>query len=162
MAAAAVLVIAASCIWVVLGVHAASTDVRSGIIPRRAVWAAGAVIAALLGGAALALGDLWRFVWALGAMLSVAAFFEVIYRVRPRHVGYGDVRLIIVNSLLAGWWGIAWSWWALMAGAVAAWPSALMGLRRHGRAARVRWGPSLAVGTAAVIGYCMWTFGPAG
>ena len=59
------------------------------------------------------------------------------------------MRLIVVNSLLAGWWGPAWAWWALVAGALAEWPVALVALARHGRGAKVRWAPGLVAGTAS-------------
>ena len=81
---------------------------------------------------------------------------------RPGRMGYGDIRLIVVNSLLAGWWGLEWSWWALCAGAVAEWPLAIVALARDGRKARVRWAPGLVVGTAAVVAMRMWSPGPTG
>ena len=153
-------VVAASVIWAALGIYVSVTDIRGGIVPRRAVWPAGLAVAALLCTAALIAGNLSRFAWALIGAASVAAFFEVVYRTRPQYVGYGDVRLIIVNSILAGWWGVQWAWWALLAGAVAAWPAALLALQREGRGASVRWAPGLVVGTAAVVAFCLWSFGP--
>ena len=69
-------------------------------------------------------------------------------------------RLIVVNSLLAGWWGPAWALWALMAGALAEWPIAVVALARHGREARVRWAPGLVAGTAAVVAWRVWVDGP--
>lgn len=59
----------------------------------------------------------------------------------------GDLRLIVLNSLLAGWWGPVW---ALMAGALA----------RRGRGAKVRWAPGLVAGTAAVLAYQLAMEGP--
>ena len=82
---------------------------------------------------------------------SVGLFFEVIYRWRPDKIGFGDVRLIIVNGLLAAWWGLGWAWWALCAGALAEWPIAIVAVIRHGRTATVRWAPGLGRGTAAVL-----------
>lgn len=147
---------AAVAVWVVLGIYASITDIRSALIPRRAVWPAGAAVALLLGAAAVVEGEPARFGWAAVGAASIALALEIVWRRWPEKIGYGDVRLIIVNSLLAGWWGPAWSWWALMAGAVAEWPVAAVSLARHGRAAKVRWAPGLVAGTAAVVAYNLW------
>ena len=117
---------------VVLGVYASVTDIRRAVIPRRAVWPAGAAVALLLGAAAVVDDDLARFGLAAVGAASVAVVLELVWRRWPEQIGFGDVRLIIVNSLLAGWWGPSWSWWALMAGAVAEWPVAAVSLARRG------------------------------
>lgn len=147
--------------WAGLGLFACATDLRRAVIPGRVVWAAGAVVATLLALAALSTGQLARFGWAAVGLGTVAAAFELIWRRWPDRVGFGDIRLIWVNSLLAGWWGPAWSWWALMAGALAQWPAAAVALARHGRHARVRWAPGLVAGTAAVVALRLWADGPA-
>lgn len=149
-------------VWAVLGVYTSVTDLRRAIIPRRAVWAAGVVVAALLGVAAAAIGDPLRFAWAVAGAASVGLVLEVVYRLRPGRIGFGDVRLIILNGLLAGWWGLEWSWWALCAGAVAEWPVAIVALIREGREARVRWAPGLVIGTAGVLTHRLWAAGPLG
>jgi len=119
-------------------------------------------VAGLLAGAAAAAGDPLRLGLAAAAAASVALLFEVVYRRWPGKVGYGDVRLIIVNSLLAGWWGIPWAWWALCAGALAEWPVAAVAVVREGRPARVRWAPGLVAGTAAIVAWRLWAEGPVG
>ena len=152
---------AAVTVWAALGVYVSVTDVRRAVIPRRAVWPAGAAVAALLGASALTAGELARFGWAVVGAASVAVLLEVCYRLWPDKMGFGDARLIVLNSLLAAWWGPAWAWWALMAGALAEWPVAVVALVRHGREARVRWAPGLVVGTAAVVAWRLWAEGPA-
>ena len=154
------LVWAAVTVWAAMGGYVSVTDARRAVIPRRAVWPAGAALAALLGAAAVTAGEPTRFGWAVACAASVAVLLEVAYRLWPDKMGFGDVRLIIVNSLLAGWWGPAWALWALMAGALAEWPVAVVALTRHGREARVRWAPGLVVGTAAVVAWRMWAEGP--
>ena len=149
-------------VWAFLGVYVSATDLRRAVIPRRAVWIAGTAVAILLALAAGLEGDLARFGWAGAGAASVGIVLEIVYRLRPGRIGFGDVRLIILNGLLAGWWGLEWSWWALCAGAVAEWPVAVAVLRREGRGARVRWAPGLVAGTAAVVTYLMWTRGAAG
>ena len=155
------LVWAAVGVWAVMGVYVSITDLREAIIPRRACWAAGGAIAALLAGAVAANGDPLRLGLAVAAAASVALLLELVYRQWPEKIGYGDVRLIIVNSLLAGWWGIPWAWWALCAGALAEWPIAAAALIREGRTARVRWAPGLVAGTAAIVAWRLWAEGPA-
>ena len=158
----AALVWAAVAVWAALGVYVSYTDLRRAVIPRRAVWPAGAAVAVLLGASALTAGDPARLGWAAAGAASVAVLLEVAYRLRPDKMGFGDVRLIIVNSLLAGWWGLEWAWWALMAGALAEWPVAAVALVRHGRHAKVRWAPGLVAGTAAVVAWRLWADGTLG
>ena len=151
---------AAVAIWAAMGMYVSVTDMRTGLIPLRVVWPAGAAVAVLLAAATLAAGEPGRLGWAAAGSASVALVFEAVYRLWPGKTAFGDVRLIIVNSLLAGWWGIEWSWWALMAGAVAAWPAAAIALVRRGRTATVRWAPGLVVGTAAALAFNLVTNGP--
>ena len=155
-------VIGAVAAWAALGAYVSFTDIRRGVIPRRAVWIAGSAITLLLTVAAVMQDDPRRMIWVGVGAGTVGLFFEVIYRRWPDQVGYGDVRLIIVNAILAGWWGVHWSWIALCAGAIAEWPVALVALARSGRNARVRWAPGLVVGTSGVIAFCLWSFGAAG
>ncbi|WP_419554135.1 prepilin peptidase [Candidatus Poriferisodalis sp.] len=158
----AALVWAAVATWTALAVYSAWTDLRKAIIPRRACWIAGSTIALLLVVAAVSMGDLARYLWTLAGTAGVAALLEAAYRRWPGKLGYGDVRLIIVNSMLAGWWGPAWPWWALLGGALAAWPAAAVSALRRGRDAHIRWAPALSIGTAAVVGWHLWTAGPTG
>lgn len=147
-------------VWAATGVYLSVVDLREAIIPRRACWGAGGAIAALLCVAAAAIGDPLRLGLAAAAAASVALLLEAVYRLWPDKMGYGDVRLIILNSLLAGWWGIPWAWWALCAGALAEWPIAAVALVREGRTARVRWAPGLVAGTTAVVAWRLWLEGP--
>lgn len=156
----AALVWAAVAGWAAMGVYVSYTDIRRALIPRRAVWPAGIAVAVLLGAAALFAGEPVRFGWAAAVAAAVALALEVVYRRWPDQMGFGDVRLIVVNSLLAGWWGPEWALWALMAGALAEWPVAVVALARHGREARVRWAPGLVAGTAAVLAWRLWAEGP--
>lgn len=157
---AAIAVWAAAGVWSLLAAHATWTDLRSAIISRRSCWAAGIAVAVLLGCSAVALGEPGRGLRALAGMAAVAAAAEIAYRIRPEAIGYGDIRLIIVNSLLLSWWGPAWPWWALTAGAIAAWPQALAAALRRGRSTRVRCAPALALGTALVLATRLTTAGP--
>lgn len=151
---------AATGAWSLLAAHATWTDLRSAIISRRACWAAGIAVAVLLACSALALGEPGRCLQALAGTAAVVAATEIAYRIRPDAIGYGDIRLIIVNSLLLSWWGPAWPWWALAVGAVAACPRALITTLRTGRSATVRCAPALALGTALALATRLATVGP--
>ena len=157
---AAAAVWAAAGAWSLLAAHATWTDLRSAIISRRACWTAGTAVAVLLGCSAIALGEPGRGLRALGSTAAVVAATEIAYRIRPHAIGYGDIRLIIVNSLLLSWWGPAWPWWALAAGAIAALPQALTATLRTGRGATVRCAPALALGTALVLTTRLAAAGP--
>lgn len=159
--AAKTLVWAAVAAWACLGAHATCTDLRTARISRRACWAAGTAVTALLGGAAVVGGDPVRWPWTLAGAVPVALLLEVVYRRQPAKLGYGDVRLVVVNSLLAAWWGPQWPWWALLTGAVAAWPAAIASAFRNGRQARIRWAPWLTAGTAGAVAWNLHTAGPA-
>ncbi len=146
MTAAGALVWAAVALWAALGAYTSATDLREGIIPGRWVWRAGFAVAALLGAAAVLSGDPLRLAGAsppppawdwrsrsalhpsglLATAAGVGLALEVIYRIAPEGIGFGDVRLIILNSLLVAWWGPPR---ALFAGALAAWPQALASVR---------------------------------
>ena len=156
------LVLLAVAVWAAMGCHVSITDLRDGIIPRRACWIAGFTVGGLLAVAAVFISDPLRLLWALLGAASVGLFLEAVYRLRPGRIGFGDVRLIIVNSLLAGWWGVDWAWWALCAGAVAEWPVALVAVIRHGRNATVRWAPGLVTGTGVLVAFALLTDGPTG
>lgn len=131
MSAAAGLVWAAVGVWGALGIYISVTDIREGTIPGRWVWRAGFAVAALLGAVVVLDGEPLRLAWAFAVAASVGLGFEVVYRVAPEGVGYGDVRLIILNSLLVGYWGPQWAVWALCAGAVAALPQSVATLLRQ-------------------------------
>ncbi|MXW34801.1 hypothetical protein F4X33_20350 [Candidatus Poribacteria bacterium] len=146
--------------WMLLGAHASWTDLRQAIISRRACWATGTAIAASWAVSAFALGEPGRLARSLAATAAVASLVEITYRIRPSAVGYGDIRLIIVNSLLVSWWGFSCPWWALATGAIAAWPGALMTRLRSGRDATVRCAPALAFGTALVAAFLLVANGP--
>ena len=150
---------AAVVLWAALGVYVSATDLREGIIPRRAVWAAGVAIVASLGTAALLASQIGRWAWAVCTAVAVAGLLELVYRFRPGRIGYGDVRLIVANTVIAGWWGPQWALWALFAGAVAAWPVAVAALIRGGRGAQVRWAPALVAGTGLVLAWKLYSPG---
>lgn len=157
---ARLLVWAAIGTWACLGTHASVTDLRTATISRRACWTAGGIIVCLLFAAAVARSDILSWLWTLTGAAIVALVLEIVYRWQPDKIGYGDIRLIVVNSLLSAWWGLAWPWWALLVGALAAVPAAVRSALRDGRQGRVCWAPGLTAGTAITVTWLVWTIGP--
>ena len=153
------LVAAAVGAWAAMAVYVSVTDLRRAVIPRRAVWFTGTLVVLLLAASAWLLGEPARLVWPATSAASTGLLLEVAYRLFPGRMGFGDVRLIVVNSTLAGWWGLDWAWWALCLGAVAEWPVAIVALARQGRQATVRWAPGLVAGTAVVLAWRLWAEG---
>ena len=83
-------------------------------------------------------------------------------RLWPDRVGYGDVRLVVVNCVSAGWWSPVWVLWTLMAGARAHGPQLQRPWFGPPSEAAVRWVPGLVAGGAAsVVAYRLWAEGPA-
>lgn len=95
---------------------------------------------------------------ALGAGVC-GALLAGVYFVHPPAMGFGDVRLSVLNGLLCGWWGWKVALWGLTAGFVLALPEALVVLARHGRGVSRPLGPYLLAGTAAAVGWAAATHG---
>lgn len=142
---------AAVAVWAALAVHTTVTDLRRRIISKRACWCAAVTIAALHTIAALAANQPRHLLTVAAGTAAVVALTELLWQMRPAAVGYGDIRLINVNSLLLAWWGPAWPWLALSAASLAAAPQAITASRRHGRSGAIPFAPALAVGTAAAL-----------
>ncbi len=110
------------------------------------------VAGALLGLASIAEDDsaaAWR---ALGGMVILIAFYDLVVRINPAGMGYGDVKFAGVLGLYLGWAG----WDALVVGTLAAFSTgALAGLvllatRRARLSSSIAFGPFMLVG--AVVG----------
>ena len=151
-------VVMALLIWACGGVWLAVTDYRTGLLPTRVIWpVAGAVwvlysIAAMVGSQASALAGA-----AVGAAVCGAALGAVHFA-HPPSMGFGDVRLSVLNGLLCGWWGWQVGLIALMAGFLLAMPEALFVLVRQGLRASRPLGPYLVAGTAVTV--IWWAGGP--
>jgi hypothetical protein len=65
----------------------------------------------------------------------------------PPSLGFGDVRLSVLNGLLCGWWGLQVALAGLAAGFVLALPEALVALARHGLRERRPPGPYRLLGS---------------
>ncbi len=108
------------------------------------------LIAVLLTLASVAYGRPEHLLSVAAGTVAVLIAGEVLYRLGPGAVGYGDIRLINASSILTAWWGPQWPWWALLAGAAVAVPQAAAAHARHGPASAIAWAPALAAGTAFI------------
>lgn len=113
-------------VWGVAAVWVSVTDWQEGRIPKVVVWSAALVVGVLLLVVSLLIDNPGRFGLAVLGGAAVCAFLMLFYFLRPGVIGFGDVRLVALNGLLGGWWGLEWAWWSLLAGVFAMLPVALV------------------------------------
>ena len=155
----AVLVTAALAVWLVAGVRLAVADLRTGLLPTRLIWPTAGIVWALYSAASLIEGvPAGLYGPALGATVC-GALLAGVYFIHPPAMGFGDVRLSVLNALLCGWWAWEVALWGLTAGFVLAVPEALVVLVRHGRHASRPLGPYLLAGTAVAVVWAAATRG---
>lgn len=127
-------------------------DLREHRLPNWLTLPAYPVAGALLGLAAIAdenSAGAWR---ALAGMAILIGFYDVIARINPAGMGYGDVKFSGVLGLYLGWAG----WDALVVGTLSAFAAgAVFGLgllltRRAGLSSSIPFGPFMLAG--AVVG----------
>ncbi|HUR74750.1 MAG TPA: A24 family peptidase [Sporichthya sp.] len=135
-----------------IGAPLAVIDLREHRLPNWLTLPAYPVSGALLGLAAIADEDsegAWR---ALAGMAILIAFYDLIARINPTGMGYGDVKFSGVLGLYLGWAG----WDALVVGTLAAFAAgAVVGLallitRRAQWSSSIAFGPFMLAG--AVVG----------
>lgn len=135
-----------------VGVPLAVIDLREHRLPNWLTLPAYPVAGALLGLAAIADEDsagAWR---ALAGMVILIGFYDLISRINPAGMGYGDVKFSGVLGLYLGWAG----WDAIVVGTLAAFVAgAVTGLgllitRRAELSSSMPFGPFMLAGT--VIG----------
>ena len=153
------LVAAAAATWLSSGVRLAVTDYRTGVLPTRVIWPTAAAVWVLYVAASLIEAEPAGLIGAaLGAGMC-GAILAAIHFVHPPSMGFGDVRLSVLNGLLCGWWGWQAALLGLTAGFVLALPEALVVLARHGMRASRPLGPYLLAGAAAAVGWAAVTRG---
>jgi len=128
-------------------------DATSKLLPNRVTYPAFPVVAGLLLGASLALGDLGRMQRGLLAALAVTALFLLLFLVNPSGMGFGDVKFVPTLGLALGWL----SWPVLAVGIFAAFllggviGVAAMVVLRLGRKSLLPFGPWLAAGALLAV-----------
>lgn len=146
----AVLVAVAAAAWLVAGVWLAVTDWRTGLLPTRVIWPAAGAVWVLYAAAALLEGEPAGLIGAALGAAACGAALGAVHLAHPPSMGFGDVRLSVLNGLLCGWWGWQAALVGLMAGFVAAMPEAVVVLVRQGLRASRPLGPYLVAGAGAV------------
>ena len=155
----AMMVVAAVATWSAAGVWLAVTDLRTGLLPTRAIWPSAAAVWALLAGVSLIEGESAGLIGAAAGGMACGGILAAVHFAHPPAMGFGDVRLSVLNGLVCGWWGWRAALLGLVAGFVMALPEALITLARHGPRASRPLGPYLVGGAAAVVAWAVATRG---
>ena len=159
MGISAGIVAAAAAGWLAAGVWLAVTDLRTGLLPTRVIWPAAGAVWALYAVASLIEAEPAGLVAAALGAAVCGAILAAVHFVHPPSMGFGDVRLSVLNGLLCGWWGWQFALVGLMAGFALALPEALVVIIRQGMRASRPLGPYLVAGAAAVVAWAAVTRG---
>lgn len=149
----AALVAVAVAAWLVAGVRLAVIDLRTGRLPTRLIWPTAGIVWLFYAAASLIEAEPGGLIGAAVGAAVCGAIMAAVHFIHPPGMGFGDVRLSVLNGLLCGWWGWEVALWGLAAGFVLAVPEALVVLVRHGRGASRPLGPYLLAGTAVAAGW---------
>ena len=147
------LVLAALAVWAAAGVRLGVIDLRSRILPTRLIWGAAGVVWVLYAAASLTEGEPEGLVGAAIGGAVCGGALAVVHFAHPPSMGFGDVRLAVLNGLLCGWWGWQAALLGLLAGFLLALPEAVVTLVREGARASRPLGPYLIAGAAAATAW---------
>ncbi|MCY3953902.1 MAG: prepilin peptidase [bacterium] len=151
MTAAAV--VAALAVWGAAASWLAIVDHRTRTLPTRVVRSTAGAVWLLYAAASILEADPAGLAGAaIGAAICGGAL-AVVHFAHPPSLGFGDVRLAVLNGMLCGWWGWRTALAALAAGFLLAFPQAVVTLIREGRRASRALGPYLIAGTAGVAAW---------
>lgn len=145
------LVLTAALVWLVSGVWLAVIDYRTSRLPTRVIWSTTGAVWVLYSAASLLEGRPDGLVGAIAGAAGCGAFLAAVHFAHPASMGFGDVRLSVLNGLLCGWWGWDVAALGLAAGFMAALPEAVFTLMRHGMRASRPLGHYLVIGVFAVL-----------
>ena len=150
MTVSAVLVAVGAAVWLISGVRLAVEDFRTKRLPTRVIWSTASALWVLYAVASLVEAEPAGLV---GSALGAAACGTVLAAVHfahPPSMGFGDVRLSVLNGLMCGWWGWQAALVGLAAGFTLALPQALVAIASDGIRAHRPLGPYLVAGAALV------------
>lgn len=158
------LVLVAVVIWASSGMYLGVTDYRTGLLPTRVIWPTAGAVWVLYSAASLIEGEPDGLIGAVLGALIIGGLLAAVHFVHPPSMGFGDVRLSVLNGLMCGWWGWPVAVAALVAGFVLALPEALVTLIRKGPRASRPLGPYLVAGAAVAAAWSIAASGavPAG
>ena len=157
-------VLGAGVVWLAAATKLAIVDIRTRTLPTKLIWSTAAAVWVLYAVASLLRGDPSGLLGALAGAVAFSAPVFLIHFIHPPSMGFGDVRLCVLNGLVCGWWGWRVALLAVSLSFLVALPEALVVMVRHGARSSRPLGPYLAVGTAAGVVWAMTTWGivPAG
>lgn len=136
-----------------LAVALSMIDIRTHRLPDRLVLPAYPIAGVLLGGAALAAGQLHHAATAAGGALVMFALYWLLWAVYPQGMGFGDVKLAGVLGLFLGFLGWSHVVFGAAAGFVVGglWGVALIASGRGTAKTSLPFGPAMLAGAAAVM-----------
>ena len=145
--------------WFAAAAWLAVTDLRTRLLPTRWIWPTAAVVWVLYASAAIIDAEPGGLIGsAIGAAVCGGALAAVHFA-HPPSMGFGDVRLSVLNGLVCGWWG----WQIALAGLAAAFllalPEALVTMAKQGLRASRPLGPYLVAGSGVAL---VWAAATAG
>ena len=153
------LILAAVAAWSAAGVWLAVTDCRTAKLPTRVIWPVAGAVWLLLAASSLVDADSSGLIGAALGSAACGGLLACVHFSHPPSMGFGDVRLSVLNGLLCGWWGWQIALVGLAAGFVLALPEALVVLVRHGMRASRPLGPYLVAGAGATVAWAAATRG---
>lgn len=145
---AAFLVAVGAALWFAAGVWLALTDLRTGLLPTRVIWPTAGVLWVLYSAASLIEADPAGLIGSAAGAATCGAILAAVHLVHPPSMGFGDVRLSVLNGLMCGWWGWQAALVGLAAGFALALPEAMVVIARHGMGSSRPLGPYLVAGAA--------------
>lgn len=147
----AALTLAAVATWASASTWLAVIDIRTRTLPTRIIWTTAAGVWVFYVSGSLLEGKPDGLIGAAIGGAICGGALALVHFAHPPSMGFGDVRLAVLNGLLAGWWGWRTALFALAAGFLIALPGALITLAREGLRASRPLGPYLIAGTAAAV-----------
>ncbi|MDE0268410.1 MAG: hypothetical protein OXI96_05150 [Acidimicrobiaceae bacterium] len=145
-----VLVIMALAVWFGAAIRLGIIDHRTQQLPTRLIWFTAGIVWLLYSVVSIIEGRPDGLVGAFAGALTCGVALAVIHFFSPLSIGFGDVRLSVLNGLLCGWWGWSAAFAHLAVGFVVAFPSAVIVLQRYGTSASRPFGCYLIVGATVV------------
>jgi len=137
--------------WFCLVATAVSVvDARVWLIPWWMPWVGAGVGLVLLGLAAGVLGEPERLLWAVGSAAAAFALFFVLFTAAPGKLGFGDVRLVVLIGLFAGFIDPLLVLWSLILGSILGVVVGVVSAAR-GRGSHFAFGPALTAGALLAI-----------
>ena len=144
-------VLSALLVWAGAGAWLSVVDLRTRLLPTGIIWGAAAAVWALYAVASAVEGSSAGLVVGAVGGLGCGAALAAVHFAHPPSLGFGDVRLGVLNGLACGWWGWQAAVAGLAAGFVLALPQAIWTLIREDRRAGKPLGPYMVAGSAVVI-----------